>query len=94
MRCAGFQVLYGSGKTLVQVAKPNRALYGLIKNLNNGALRYSSMEAIGLCKLACNIVNEVMKSQEVRRSDRLCQLLLSALLPQFTRCPELISKKR
>lgn len=51
------------------------------------------MEEIGLCKLPWNIVNKVMKSQDVRGSNRLCKLLLSAIVPQLTRCQGLICEK-
>lgn len=80
-------------KALLQEPKTIEAIYGLIENLDNGGFRYPRMEIIVLCKLTCNFVSSVMKSHEVRRSSKLCKLVLSALLPHFTQCPELICEK-
>ncbi|CAN8021997.1 unnamed protein product, partial [Ixodes persulcatus] len=66
---------YALSSSLLQEPKPTEAIYGLIKNLDNGGLRYPRMEILVLCKLTCNFVSSVMKSHEVRRSSKLCKLL-------------------
>lgn len=90
---AGFQVSCEFCKALLQEPKPTEAIYGLIENLDNGGLRYPRMEILVLCKLTCNFVSSFVKSHEVRRTNRVCNLLLSALLPHFTQCPDLICEK-
>ncbi|KAH7959274.1 hypothetical protein HPB49_009903 [Dermacentor silvarum] len=70
--------------------KPDGGSLWVDKNLDSGHLKYPTPELIGICQLTCNFINKVMKSAEVRRSGKLCTLLLSALLPHFTRCPALM----
>ncbi|KAH7985491.1 hypothetical protein HPB49_026387 [Dermacentor silvarum] len=71
-------------KKLLQVSKPTEAVYGLMKNLDSGHIKCPTPQLIGICQLTCNFINKVTKSVEVRRSGKLCTLLLSALLPHFT----------
>lgn len=83
-----------SCKDLLQAEDPSQPIYGLLKHMDNGNLTYPKIDVVGLCKLTCNFVSRVMKSEEVRRSSQLCKMMLSALLPHFTRCPQLICESR
>ncbi|XP_077508836.1 uncharacterized protein LOC144120337 [Amblyomma americanum] len=82
-----------SCKLLLQAARPAGAIYGLIRNVDDGRLRYPTMEAGGLCKLVCTFVTKVMKCSDVRGTSRLCNTLTSAILPHFTQCPALTCEK-
>ncbi|KAH9379014.1 hypothetical protein HPB48_007327 [Haemaphysalis longicornis] len=83
-----------SCKALLQAEDPSQPIYGLLKYMDNGNLTYPKTDVVGLCKLTCNFVSRVMKSEEVRRSSQLCKMMLSALLPHFTRRPQLICESR
>lgn len=83
-----------SCKDLLQAEDPSQPIYGLLKHMDNGNLTYPKIDVVGLCKLTCNFVSRVIKSEEVRRSSQLCKMMLSALLPHFTRCPQLICESR
>ncbi|XP_077508168.1 uncharacterized protein LOC144119417 [Amblyomma americanum] len=72
-----------SCRTPLQVAKPIEEIYGLIKNLDDGRLRYLKIEIVALCKLTCTFVSNVIKCPEVRRSSKLCNMLVSTLLHYF-----------
>ncbi|XP_049271787.1 uncharacterized protein LOC119394555 [Rhipicephalus sanguineus] len=83
-----------SCNALLQTAEATGPLHGLIKNMDNGGLAYPRMEVVGLCKLTCTFVQRVMKADDVRKSSKLCHILMSALLPHLTHCGHFMCEKK
>ncbi|KAH7956733.1 hypothetical protein HPB52_012256 [Rhipicephalus sanguineus] len=79
-----------SCNALLQTAEATGPLHGLIKNMDNRGLAYPRMEVVGLCKLTCTFVQRVMKADDVRKSSKLCHILMIFNEPICFECVEAI----